>query len=110
MLNECAKSDPLEAKLYGGRTPFWKRSRFRHRTRGDDENIANGLGVPRTFYQDCSSGRVSNVLCGSCHLGSIPLSPPGLSYYSCTGMCRCIGFGFQILVHTTGYKQGIIIY
>ena len=30
-------------------------SRFRHRTRSDDENIANFQGVPHTFAWRCSS-------------------------------------------------------
>ena len=37
----------------GGRAKFGKKSRFYHRTGGDNENKAN-LGVPYTFDQDCS--------------------------------------------------------
>ena len=33
--------------------PMAKKSRFRHRTGGSDENIASFQGVPYTFDQDC---------------------------------------------------------
>ena len=41
MLGHCAQSVPLEGTLYGGRGEgqVGKKSRFRHRTGGDDENI-----------------------------------------------------------------------
>ena len=57
MLGQCAQSVPLEATLYGGEgggPSLGKKSRFHHRTGGDNGNIANFQGVTYTFDQDCS--------------------------------------------------------
>ena len=57
MLGHCAQSVPFEATFYGGKggePSLVEKSRFRHRTGGDDENKANFQGVPHTFDQDCS--------------------------------------------------------
>ena len=47
-----------------------KKSRFHHRTGGDNENIANFQGAPFTFDQDC---RIPHeIVSGMVDLGSLP--------------------------------------
>ena len=52
----CSKCPPWSNIVWGGegRAMFGKKSRFYHRTGGDNENKANFQGVPYTFDQDCS--------------------------------------------------------
>ena len=51
------KVSPLKQHCMGGRGngQVWEKSRFYHRTGGDNENKANFQGVPYTFDQDCRS-------------------------------------------------------
>ena len=48
------KLSPLKQHCMGGWAKFGKKSRFYHRTGGDNENIANFQGVQSTLDQDCS--------------------------------------------------------
>ena len=61
----------------GGRAKFGKKSRFYHRTGGDNENKANFQGVPYTFDQDCRL--YWNIISeGKCDWSFFPISSPEL--------------------------------
>ena len=57
------KVSPLKQHCMGGggRAKFGRKSRFYHRTGGDNENKANFQGVPYTFDPDCSLEHVTEM-------------------------------------------------
>ena len=61
--SKCPPWSNIDPTLYGGRgeCKFGEKSRFYHRTGGDNENKANFQGVPYTFDQDCSSKRTARL-------------------------------------------------